>query len=60
MHDKKGYGVTRGLREYLLDVTSEQASDPGGYFEQAGLTLLAPSERARQRLESLLLRPMNR
>jgi phosphate transport system substrate-binding protein len=60
MHDKKGYGVTRGLREYLLDVTSEQASDPGGYFESAGLTLLAPAERARQRLESLLLRPMSR
>jgi phosphate transport system substrate-binding protein len=60
MHGRKGYGVTAGLQEFLLDVASEQAIDPGGFFERQGLMLLPPSERARQRLEALLQRPMTR
>ncbi|MEO5335745.1 MAG: substrate-binding domain-containing protein [Magnetospirillum sp. WYHS-4] len=60
MHGRKGYGVTRGLREFLLDTASEQAVDPGGFFERLGLMLLPPSDRARQRLEALMQRPMSR
>lgn len=60
MHGRRGYGVTRGLTEFMLDVASEQALDPGGYFEQQGLVLLPPPERARQRLQALMVRPMSR
>lgn len=60
MHGRKGYGVTAGLQEFLLDVAGEQATDPGGFFERQGLLLLPPPERARQRLEALLQRPMTR
>ncbi|CAA7623907.1 putative Phosphate ABC transporter, periplasmic binding protein [Candidatus Terasakiella magnetica] len=60
MRDRKGYGVARGLREFLSDVVSEQAMDPGGYFERQGLIPPPPEDRARQRLDCLLLRPMER
>lgn len=58
--DRKGYGVARGLRDFMAEVTGDQAMEPGGYFEHAGLILLPMGERARQRLEAISLTPMTR
>lgn len=40
---------TKGLQEYALEFTSEEAWGPGGYLEEIGLVLLPDDERARYR-----------
>lgn len=60
MRDKKGFGVARGLREFMTSVTSDEAMEPGGYFERKGLILLSREERVRQRLEAISLAPLQR
>lgn len=47
--NRQGIGVVRGVREMLVEATSEQASGPGGYLTAAGLVPLPPAERAEQR-----------
>jgi phosphate transport system substrate-binding protein len=47
--NRQGIGVVRGVREMLVEATTEQASGPGGYLSAAGLVPLAPAERAEQR-----------
>lgn len=60
IQERKGYGVTEGLREFLREASGEQALEPGGIFDRLGLILPPPAERVRQRLDGLLLRPMVR
>jgi hypothetical protein len=60
IQERKGYGVTEGLREFLREISGEQAVEPGGLFDRLGLVLPSPSERVKQRLDALLLRPMVR
>lgn len=47
--NQQGVGVVRGIREFLIESTSEHAGGPGGYLAVAGLVPLAPAERAAQR-----------
>jgi phosphate transport system substrate-binding protein len=47
--NQQGVGVVRGIREFLVESTSEHAGGPGGYLAIAGLVPLAPAERAAQR-----------
>jgi phosphate transport system substrate-binding protein len=47
--NQQGVGVVRGIREFLVETTSEQAGGPGGYLTIAGLVPLGPAERAAQR-----------
>jgi phosphate transport system substrate-binding protein len=47
--NQQGVGVVRGIREFLIESTSEHAGGPGGYLAIAGLVPLAPAERAAQR-----------
>lgn len=47
--NRQGIGVVRGVREMLVEATTEQASGPGGYLSVAGLVPLPPAERAEQR-----------
>ncbi len=47
--DQQGIGVVRGIHEFLVESTSEQAAGPGGYLLAAGLVPLVPAERAAQR-----------
>lgn len=47
--NRQGIGVVRGVREMLVEATTEQASGPGGYLSAAGLVPLPPAERAEQR-----------
>ncbi len=60
MRDRKGFGVAKGLREFMISVTSDEAMEPGGYFERKGLVLLRREDRARQRLEAVSLTPLQR
>lgn len=60
IHHRDGYGVADGMREFLREATSEQVLEPGGIFDRMGLVLPPLSERSRQRLDGLLLRPMIR
>ena len=46
---RQGVGVVRGVREMLVEATTEQAFGPGGYLSAAGLVPLPPAERAEQR-----------
>ena len=47
--NQQGVGVVRGIHEFLVESTSEQAAGPGGYLTTAGLVPLGPAERAAQR-----------
>jgi phosphate transport system substrate-binding protein len=47
--NQQGVGVVRGIREFLLEATSEHAGGPSGYLAAAGLVPLTPAERAAQR-----------
>ncbi len=47
--NQQGVGVVRGIREFMLEVTSEHAAGPGGYLSTAGLVPLPPADRAAQR-----------
>jgi len=47
--NRQGIGVVRGVREMMVEATTEQASGPGGYLSAAGLVPLPPAERAAQR-----------
>ncbi len=47
--NQQGVGVVRGIHEFLIESTSEQAGGPGGYLTAAGLVPLVPAERAAQR-----------
>ena len=47
--NRQGIGVVRGVREMLVEATTEQASGPGGYLSAAGLVPLPPADRAEQR-----------
>lgn len=60
MRDSRGFGITRGLREFMLAVTSDSLSEAGGGFEKLGLVLIRPEERAADRLETILMRPLER
>ncbi|MBF0393400.1 MAG: substrate-binding domain-containing protein [Alphaproteobacteria bacterium] len=60
MRDSRGFGITRGLREYMLATTSDGLGEPGGTFEKLGLVLLRAEERAADRLETILMRPLER
>jgi phosphate transport system substrate-binding protein len=58
--NSKGYGVTAGLDEFLQDLSGEEVTEPGGDLDRLGLALLPKEQRIHQRLDVLLLRPMNR
>lgn len=60
IHHRDGYGVAEGMREFLREATGEQVMEPGGILDRMGLVLPPLSERTRQRLDGLLLRPMTR
>ncbi len=45
----QGVGVVRGIQEWLLEATSEQAAGPGGYLATSGLVPLSPADREAQR-----------
>lgn len=47
--NSQGIGVVRGVREMLIEATTEQAFGPGGYLTTAGLVPLPPAERTHQR-----------
>lgn len=47
--NQQGVGVVRGIREFMLELTSEHAAGPGGYLSTAGLVPLPPADRAAQR-----------
>jgi phosphate transport system substrate-binding protein len=58
--NRRGYGVAAGLQDFVRDLTGDQIMEPGGMLERLGLVLPPLSERARQRRDGLLLRPMVR
>lgn len=58
--NQQGVGVVRGIQEFLIESTSEQAGGPGGYLTGAGLVPLGPAERAAQRRIAEQSRPMSR
>lgn len=60
MRNSKGFGISRGLREFMTSVTSDEAMEPGGYFERKGLILLPREDRIKQRLEAASLTPLQR
>jgi phosphate transport system substrate-binding protein len=47
--NQQGVGVVRGIREFMIEATSEHAGGPGGYLSEAGLVPLPPADRAAQR-----------
>jgi phosphate transport system substrate-binding protein len=47
--NRQGVGVVQGVREFLLEATSETAFGPGGYLAPAGLVPMSPADRAAQR-----------
>lgn len=57
---QNGVGVVRGIREFLAEVTSENAAGPSGYLAQAGLVPLPPADRASQRRIALTSTLMSR
>jgi phosphate transport system substrate-binding protein len=58
--NQQGVGVVRGIHEFLVESTSEQAAGPGGYLSVAGLVPLVPAERAAQRRIAEQARTMSR
>lgn len=58
--NQQGVGVVRGIQEFLVESTSEQAAGPGGYLIAAGLVPLVPAERAAQRRIAEQARLMSR
>jgi phosphate transport system substrate-binding protein len=50
-------GATKGLKEYALEFTSEEASGPGGYLEEIGLVPLPDEERVKYRAAVENLKP---
>ena len=60
MRDHQGHGVVRGLRQFILEVTSEAARGPGGYLEAMGVVPLAADDRASERRSALRLERFTR
>jgi len=60
MRDRKGYGVTLFLRDYLTLVASEAMLAPDGALPRLDLSPLPEEERRQQRRIAILLRPVDR
>ena len=60
MRSHEGNGVVRGLRQFIVEVTSEEARGSTGYLQAAGLVPLPPTERAEQRRSALRLERFTR
>ena len=52
---KAHIGVIPGLKEYMLEFTSENAIGDEGYLADAGLVPLAPEKRAKVRADAMNL-----
>lgn len=48
MRDDAGRGVVRGIREFMAEILTDEASAESGYFEKLGVVALSPEERAKQ------------
>jgi phosphate transport system substrate-binding protein len=48
MRNDAGRGVVRGIREFMAEVVSDEASGEGGYFEKLGVIALSPEDRLKQ------------
>jgi len=60
MRDRKGYGVTLNLLEFMVYAATEASIGPTGYLVREGLLPLPEEMRARQRRDAALLQPMVR
>ena len=48
MRNDAGRGVVRGIREFMGEIVSDEASGESGYFEKLGVIALSPEVRRRQ------------
>jgi phosphate transport system substrate-binding protein len=60
MRNHQGVGVVGGLRQFIIEATSEAARGNGGYLEALGLFPLPAAERAEQRRSALRLERFTR
>ncbi|MEI6984529.1 MAG: substrate-binding domain-containing protein [Rhodospirillaceae bacterium] len=60
MRNHDGVGVVRGLRQFIVESSSEAARAPGGYLEALGLTPLPADMRLAQRRAALRLERFSR
>ncbi len=60
MRSHEGDGVVRGLRQFIVEATGEEARGPGGYLERAGLIPLPAAQRAEERRSALRLERFTR
>lgn len=60
MRNHAGDGVVRGLRQFIIEATSEEARGSGGYLEGLGLTPIPAEQRARERRSALRLERFTR
>ena len=49
MRNNEGKGVVRGIREFMAEITKEDAMGEGGYFEQLGVVALPEDTRDQMR-----------
>lgn len=49
MRDSSGQGVVRGIREFMAEITKDEAFGETGYFERLGLIPLTPDWRENQK-----------
>ena len=60
MRSHEGNGVVRGLRQFIVEATSEEARGAAGYLQAAGLVPLPSDLRAEQRRSALRLERFSR
>lgn len=60
MRDHQGNGVVRGLRQFIVEATSEEARGPGGYLEALGIVPSPADRRAAERRSALRLERFER
>jgi phosphate transport system substrate-binding protein len=49
MRNTAGRGVVRGIREFMAEITKDEAAGEGGYFETLGVIALTPNDRSVQK-----------
>ncbi len=60
MRSHEGHGVVSGLRQFILEATSEEARGPSGYLQAVGLIPLPTAQRAEDRRSALRLERFTR
>ncbi|MEI6556957.1 MAG: substrate-binding domain-containing protein [Rhodospirillaceae bacterium] len=60
MRDHEGNGVVRGLRQFIVEATGEEARGTDGYLDDGGLIPLPAAQRLQQRRAALRLERFSR